>query len=157
MQFRVQRVLPYAPDALFDLVWDVKSYPSFVPWCKALRVLEQRPNRMRAEMLVGVKAMQEPFLSEVEASEDRRTITMRSIRGPFKLFRSEWQFAESAPQSPESLESLESGGTPGSLVDFSVDFRFRSRLFEKVLGMLFENLAEKTIHAFALEADRRLQ
>ena len=32
------RVVPYAPEQMFDLVADVRRYPEFLPWCKALRI-----------------------------------------------------------------------------------------------------------------------
>ena len=32
------KILPFAPQQLFDMVADVASYPEFLPWCKAARV-----------------------------------------------------------------------------------------------------------------------
>ena len=38
---RERRLMPYPADQLFDLVADVESYPKFLPWCTAARVISR--------------------------------------------------------------------------------------------------------------------
>ena len=32
------RTVPYLPQQMYEMVADVRRYPEFLPWCKALRV-----------------------------------------------------------------------------------------------------------------------
>jgi coenzyme Q-binding protein COQ10 len=56
------------------------------------------------------------------------------LEGPLKYLRNEWGFR------PD--------GNGGSLVDFCVDFAFRSRLFETLAGQMFDKALRKMINAF---------
>ena len=37
-----ERILPHSPEAIFNLVADVESYPDFLPWCTATRILKTK-------------------------------------------------------------------------------------------------------------------
>ena len=40
-----QRVLPYTPEQLFDLVADIERYPEFLPWCVGARIRKREADR----------------------------------------------------------------------------------------------------------------
>ena len=46
-----QRVLPYTPEQMFDLVADVKRYPEFLPWVIATRIQSDSETEMVADMV----------------------------------------------------------------------------------------------------------
>jgi coenzyme Q-binding protein COQ10 len=55
---------------LYNLVADVSSYPSFVPYCTGSRILEKRVDQdgvvtMDAELMVGFFAFKESYVSRV--------------------------------------------------------------------------------------------
>ncbi|WP_375595626.1 type II toxin-antitoxin system RatA family toxin [Algihabitans albus] len=130
-----QRVLPYQPQQLFDLVADVGSYPEFLPWCKAARVRkgEADDRQIVADLVVGFKMIRERFTSRVELQPDERTIRVQYVDGPFRYLNNTWQFIE----HPE-----------GCMIDFYVDFEFRSRMLQKMLQPLFNEAVRRMVAAF---------
>jgi coenzyme Q-binding protein COQ10 len=127
------RNLPYTPEQLFELVADVTSYPEFLPWVAAVRVRSDSEEEMVADMVVGFKALREKFTSKVHKHRPH-AIEVDYLEGPLKYLRNEWGFR------PD--------GNGGSLVDFCVDFAFRSRLFETLAGQMFDKALRKMINAF---------
>ena len=111
--------LPYTPEQLFTLVGDVGRYAEFLPWVVAVRVRSSTETETIADLVVGFTAFKERFTSKVTKQAPDR-ITVDYIEGPLKYLKNEWRF-EPAP-----------GG--GSNVYFSVDFAFKSRLFESWRG-----------------------
>src|SRR3546814_13259112 len=64
-----QRVLPYRPDQVFDLVADIERYPEFLPWCVAARVRSRQENEVVADLVIGFKMIRERF-----TSRDRKSV-----------------------------------------------------------------------------------
>ena len=131
------RQLPYTPEQMFDLVADVARYGEFLPWVSAVRVRSDSPTEMVADLMVGFKALREKFTSRVvKARPD--TLHVDYLDGPLKYLRNDWTFR------PD--------GKGGSLVDFSVEFEFKSRLFEMVAGQVFDKALRAMIGAFETRA-----
>ena len=131
------RHLPYTPEQLFDLVADVANYDEFLPWVVAVRVRSSSETETVADLIVGFNAFKERFTSRVK--KDRpEAIVVDYIEGPLKYLHNEWQFERSSD-----------GGTD---VHFSVDFAFKSRLFETIAGAMFDRALRRMIGAFEQRA-----
>ncbi|WP_022726995.1 type II toxin-antitoxin system RatA family toxin [Fodinicurvata sediminis] len=131
-----KRKVPYTPRQLFDLVADVKSYPEFLPWCLASRVKSQEGNVIYADLVIGFKMLRERFTSRVELHEEdaeNLTIDVSYVEGPFKYLNNHWKFI------PDE---------EGCLIDFYVDFEFRSRLLQRVMQPLFNEAVRRMVAAF---------
>jgi coenzyme Q-binding protein COQ10 len=131
------RHLPYTPDQLFDLVADVARYDEFLPWVVAVRIRSSSENETVADLVVGFNAFKERFTSRVVKERPSR-VCVDYIEGPLKYLHNEWRF-----------EQAEDGGTN---VYFSVDFAFRSRLFETLAGQMFDRALRRMIGAFETRA-----
>jgi coenzyme Q-binding protein COQ10 len=127
------RQLPYSPEQMFDLVADVGRYGEFLPWVSAIRVRSNSETRMVADMIVGFKGLRETFTSRVEKRRPEE-IHVDYLDGPLKYLHNDWRFR------PD-----DKGGT---LVDFSVDFAFKNRVFEMLAGQVFDRALRKMIGAF---------
>ncbi|WP_031550961.1 type II toxin-antitoxin system RatA family toxin [Parvularcula oceani] len=143
-QHHERRALPYSPEQMFDLVADVESYPRFIPWVEALRVLrsdvEDGQGTLTADMSVGYKMFRESFRSEVTLDRDAKTIGVNYIRGPLKSLTNDWRF--------EPAEG-------GCVVDFTITFSFRNRLMQMAANQLMEKGFMRLVGAFEAEARRR--
>src|SRR6266404_6263105 len=117
------RHLPYAPEQMFELVADVARYDEFLPWVVAVRVRSSSEKETVADLVVGFNAFKERFTSRVAKDAPSR-ICVDYVEGPLKYLHNEWEF-DRAPD----------GGTN---VRFSVDFAFKSRLFETLAGSMFD-------------------
>ena len=131
------RYLPYTPEQLFDLVADIGRYDEFLPWVVAVRIRSSSETETVADLVVGFSAFKERFTSRVK-KERPGLICVDYIEGPLKYLHNEWRFERAAD-----------GGTN---VHFSVDFAFRSRLFESLAGQMFDRVLRRMTGAFEQRA-----
>ncbi|MBI2236597.1 MAG: type II toxin-antitoxin system RatA family toxin [Magnetospirillum sp.] len=131
-----RRRLPYTPQQLYDLVADVERYPEFLPWCLAARIRRREGPVFFADLVIGFKMVRERFTSKVTLGEGR--VDVIYTEGPFHHLDNHWVF-EAAPD----------GGTD---IDFYVDFEFRSKLLQKLIGALFNEAVRLMVAAFEKRA-----
>jgi coenzyme Q-binding protein COQ10 len=131
------RHLPYSPEELFDLVADVARYDEFLPWVVAVRVRSSSPAETVADLVVGFSAFKERFTSRVVKQRPHK-ICVDYIEGPLKYLHNEWVF-EPAPDGGTNLK-------------FSVDFAFKSRIFETLAGQMFDRALRRMTGAFEQRA-----
>jgi coenzyme Q-binding protein COQ10 len=129
--------LPYTPEQLFDLVADVARYDEFLPWVVAVRIRSSSEQETVADLIVGFNAFKERFTSRVVKKQPSR-ICVDYVEGPLKYLHNEWKFDRAAD-----------GRTN---VCFSVDFAFRSRLFESLAGAMFDRALRRMTSAFEQRA-----
>ncbi len=128
-----QRILPYTPEQLFDLVAAVDKYPEFLPWCVGSRINSREGNIILADLVIGFKMFREKFTSRVTLDSENMRIDVEYMDGPFRYLNNHWIFED----HPE-----------GCNIDFFVDFEFRSMLLQKTIGMLFNEAVQRMIAAF---------
>lgn len=126
------KFLPYTPEQLFELVADVGNYDKFLPWVVAVRVRSSTETETIADLVVGFNAFKERFTSKVHKDRPSR-ICVDYIEGPLKFLHNEWKF------EPASN---------GTNVHFSVDFAFKSRIFESLAGQMFDRALRRMTNAF---------
>jgi coenzyme Q-binding protein COQ10 len=131
-----QRFLPYAPEKLYDLVADIEHYPAFLPWCVGARILSREDNVIYAEMMIGFKMIRETFTSKVTLHAPDR-VDVDYQKGPFKHLKNHWEFKF----HPD-----------GCLIDFYIDFEFRSRILRNLIEPLFNEAVRRMVSAFEVRA-----
>ena len=131
-------LLPHTARQMFDLVADVTSYPSFLPWCGEARVRDSSPEGMTATLTIAFKGLRQSFTTRNAHIEDQR-IGMYLVDGPFAMLTGEWSFT---PLSESACR-----------VDFQLDYRFSNSLLEKVVGSVFDPIAKSFVDAFVRRAD----
>jgi coenzyme Q-binding protein COQ10 len=122
---------------LFDMVADVASYDEFLPWVVAVRIRSSSEIETVADLVVGFNAFKERFTSRVVKERPDR-IFVDYVEGPLKYLHNEWKFERAA------------GG--GTNLGFSVDFAFKSRLFEALAGQMFDRALRRMTGAFEQRA-----
>jgi coenzyme Q-binding protein COQ10 len=132
-----ERLIPFSPEQMFALVADIEKYPEFLPWCVGTRIREREGNLILADMVIGYKMFRERFTSRVTLTPQTR-IDVAYTDGPFKYLNNHWQFLPAADGH--------------CLVDFYVDFEFRSRLLQKMIGVVFGEAVKIMVHAFERRA-----
>ena len=132
-----RRRLPYRAEQLYDLVADVERYPEFLPWCLGARIRDRNNNTITADLLIGFKMVRERFTSRV-VLEPPGVIDVSYAEGPFRYLTNHWSFE---PQ-PDG----------GCIIDFYVDFEFRSRMLQKIIEVLFNEAVKRMVSAFETRA-----
>ncbi len=135
------RILPYTPEQLFGLVVDIEQYPKFLPWCRAARVVERGTDSFIGELIVSFSHLTERYSSRVTPTPPTATsegrIEVELVQGPFTHLANHWRFVPH-PQGTE--------------IHFAVEFQFKSKLLDKLIGGMFTRASEKMIGAFMARA-----
>lgn len=144
-----EKLLPYSPQQMFDLVADVARYPEFLPWTAAARIRSRKPlaghadpdaEVMEADLVISFKLFRERFGSRVTLLPRQGQIVTQYLDGPLRDLTSVWHFGAG-----------ESG--PGSCkVTFDVDFEFRNPILGSVIGLVFGEAMTRVVRAFETRA-----
>lgn len=131
-RFVEDRTFNYTAKQMYDLVADVKEYPNFLPWCIGSRLYNKKENDFYADLIIGFRMFRERFTSHVTLSENQ--IDIDYVKGPLSHLHNLWQF-----------EDLEQGG---STLHFEVDFEFKNKIFQKMVGGLFTEAVHRMVTSF---------
>ena len=93
---------------------------------------------LTADMTAGYKAIREKFTSKVELFPPER-IKVTYLTGPMRTLHNDWRFIPNEDGS--------------CTVDFFIEFEFRSRLLEKLIGGVFDEIVKRMVSAFVIRAD----
>lgn len=132
-----RRNLPYTAEQLFDLVSDVERYPEFLPWCVSCKITRREDNVLYADLVIGYKLFRERFGSKVTLDRPG-SVHVEYLSGPMKYLSNHWRFI---------------GETDGSCtIDFYVDFEFKNPMFQKLMGVFFNEIVRRMVSAFESRA-----
>lgn len=143
-EFETSRTVKHPAGDMFDLVADVKSYPRFVPLCRALNIrrhdtLPDGREILIAEMTVAYKFIKESFTSRVILDRSNNTIHVTYLNGPFKEMNNKWTFV---PRDDSHCE-----------VHFFIKYEFASRSLAAMMGSVFDHAFRRFASAFEERAD----
>jgi coenzyme Q-binding protein COQ10 len=99
--------------------------------------LELGVTTIDAEAGVGISILRERFSTRVIRDPNNRKISVNLLSGPFKALKNEWLFRP----HPN-----------GTMVEFSIDFEFKSRLLDAFLAANMDRAIDKLIACFEARA-----
>jgi coenzyme Q-binding protein COQ10 len=136
-----KKILPYSPQQMYDLVADVARYPEFLPWCAAARIRSRRAQGeveiMEADLVISFKVFRERFGSRVTLYPQEMRIDTEYLDGPFRYLESNWRFHPA---------------DAGTEIEFFVDFEFRNKVLQGVIGLVFYDAMQRVVRAFERRA-----
>lgn len=142
--FETRHPVAHGADDMYALVANIEGYPKFLPLCEALSIVRRETvggkEVLTAKMEVGYKLIRERFTSRVTLDPATRSILVEYVDGPFQHLENRWCF-----------EPRTAGG---SEIDFFIAYKFRSRIFERLVGSLFDKAVRKYTDAFEARADQ---
>ena len=130
----------YTPAEMYDLVNDVRSYPSYIPMCSDVKLLAQSPESLKATITMAKGKIKLSFTTE-NTMEAGKSIRMRLVDGPFKRLNGVWRF--------------EPSGDMGCEATFRLDFEFANALLSMAFGGFFKEVTETMVDAFCRQAARK--
>lgn len=131
-------ILPYPAQAMYALVDDVESYPEFLPWCRAARVVARDGQLCRASLQVARGGFTGWFTTENTLDPPRR-IALKLVDGPFRTLEGAWSF-----------EPL---GEDACKVTLDLRFEFENRALDFMVGPLFQQIGDSLLDAFVRRAE----
>jgi coenzyme Q-binding protein COQ10 len=135
-----KKILHFSAEDMFDIVADVELYPDFLPWCRGARIKSRKDNVIIADLVIGFKGITERFTSKAVLDYDNSHIHVTYEDGPFKYLNNHWKIKYISDQECE--------------VDFYVDFEFRSRILQAMIGLVFEEAVKRMVAAFESRAEK---
>lgn len=131
-------LVPYPAQEMFDLVSDVGSYPRFLPWCGGASVELQDDGTRLAQVQIVFGGLRQSFTTRNRHNPGER-IDMSLHDGPFRSLTGAWVFL---PLNDRACK-----------VSFTLSYHFSTKLMEKLVGPVFEQITTSLIDAFVQRAD----
>lgn len=139
MEIVRQALVPHSPIDMYRLVHDVESYPDFLSWCAAARVLENTPEMQLARLWVRLGGVRRSFTTRNRLVPGER-LAMSLVEGPFTELNGEWTFT--------ALGHL------GSKVRLRLAFEMSDSLLSSAFRRGFAHVADRMVRDFCARADR---
>jgi len=118
---------------MFDLVNDIRSYPSFLHWCHGARIEREQGNTVEARLEIGIGGLHKSFRTRNTLLRPE-AIKIDLLAGPFRHLDGQWSFQD----LPEG----------GSEVSLRLDFEVASSPLGVIFSRVFEELARSQMNAF---------
>lgn len=131
-------LVPHSAKRMFDLVYDVGSYPKFLPWCAHGEVISETADQICGRIDVSRLGIHQTFSTCNRFERDRR-MDISLLDGPFRKLHGGWRFT---PLREDACK-----------VELELDFEFSGRLIDKAFGAVFNQIANSLVDAFCKRAD----
>ncbi len=131
-------LVEYPAETMFALVDDVARYPEFLPWCGGAEILSRDGPTVQAALLINYKGIKQRFSTRNRVSAPT-LIEITLVEGPFRHLDGRWSFTSLGPTACK--------------VEFGLHYEFANRLLEKLVGPVFNYVANSFIDAFVKRAE----
>lgn len=131
-------LVPYSDQQMFDLVSAVDLYPEFMPWCGGSEVHWQSDQGMQASVTISLAGIKQTFTT-LNRHERPERIGLELVDGPFSSLTGCWTFQALSDSACK--------------VVFTLQYEFSSRALEKLVGPIFNRIANSFIDCFSQRAD----
>jgi ribosome-associated toxin RatA of RatAB toxin-antitoxin module len=141
MAFSIHRsaLVLHSSERMFNLVNDVNAYPSFLPWCKEAKVIDQDDHQMVATLGLSKGALKHKFTTKNHLQAPNQ-ISIELVDGPFSRLKGNWQFV--------ALEQM------ACKVMLTLEFEFKTVMGKLALEQMFQQAANNLVDAFCARADQ---
>lgn len=135
----------YSPQEMYNLVTDVNSYPSFLPWCSSADILETTPEGVMARLGIGYAGIKQHFTTR-NHNVPGKSVTMDLVDGPFSALKGVWTFTALPPVPPQTEPPR------ACRIHFQISYAFSSRPLEFLIGPVFDRITKTFVDAFIKRA-----
>ena len=131
----VKRLIECNKKQLIDLVLDIESYPSFIPFCLDSKVYEKKEKEeiisIIADLTIGRGPFKATYKSDVKFYKNTDTIHVTNIEGPLKHLDNKWTFIEKNNCTEISFD-----------IDFEIENKFLNILMNKSFQYGLDKIAD---------------
>src|SRR5436190_964613 len=115
---------------MYVLVADIESYPKFLPWCGAARVLNREDNAVEAAITIAYRGVDKTFITR-NVLEPDKVMEIRLVEGPFRHLHGYWRFTALGAQACK--------------IELDLEFEVANRLMSMVLTPVFTTIAGQLV------------
>ena len=138
----VKRLIECNKGQLIDLVLDIESYPSFIPYCLNSKIYEKKEQKdiisIIADLTIGKGPFKAIYKSDVKYYKNTDTINVTNIGGPLKYLNNKWTFLE----KDNCTE-----------IFFDIDFEIENKFLNIVMSKSFQYGLNKIADSFQNRAN----
>ena len=138
----VKRLIECNKKQLIDLVLDIESYPSFIPFCLDSKVYEKKEKEeiisIIADLTIGRGPFKATYKSDVKFYKNTDTIHVTNIEGPLKHLDNKWTFIEKNNCTE---------------ISFDIDFEIENKFLNIVMSKSFQYGLDKIADSFQQRAN----
>ncbi len=142
MQLSHSVLVPYAVEAMFDLIEQAEAYPQFLPWCTGATILERSDDWVAARIDFCYMKVRFGFQTR-NAKRRPESLQVRLVEGPFRRFQGDWQ-----------LTRL---GEVGCRITFDVSYEIADGALDRLTAPAVEHVARTMVNAFVKRAEQTLE
>lgn len=128
----------YSAQRMYALVEDFAHYPEFLPWCESAHVDAREGNDVTATIHLNYRGVRQQF-STRNSQVPPVSISMKLVSGPFRALDGLWRFTALTEDACK--------------IEFSLEYQFSSTLLEKLVGPVFNHIANTFVEAFVTRAE----
>ena len=138
----VKRLIECNKTQLINLVLDIESYPSFIPYCIDSKVYEKKEKEniisIIADLTIGKGPFKATYKSDVKFYKSTDTIYVTNIEGPLKYLDNKWIFIE----KDNCTE-----------ISFDINFEIENKFLNIVMSKSFQYGLDKIADSFQERAN----
>src|SRR5262245_59734984 len=136
---RKQVLAGYPAERMYDLVDCVERYPEFLPWCGGTELRHRDGQITRATIHIDYRGIRQSFRTE-NRTHPAELIAIRLVSGRFRALDGTWRFTALA--------------TDSCRIDFQLHYEFSNKLLERLVGPVFNYIANSFVDAFLKRAEK---
>lgn len=131
-------VLNYSVEQMYALVERVEDYPRFLPWCGGTQVQRDSENRhVFATLTMQFGGLRHSFTTK-NIHVPPESIKLTLVRGPFRKLEGKWTFT---PVRENQCK-----------VELHLSYEFSSWLLSRIIGPVFDIIANNLVNSFCRRA-----
>jgi ribosome-associated toxin RatA of RatAB toxin-antitoxin module len=130
-------LVEFTAGQMFSLVDAVEDYPQFLPWCGGATLHHRDQEITRATIQIRYHGIRQSFTTE-NVKRAPREMLIRLVEGPFRSLDGSWRFGDLAGR--------------GCKIEFTLRYEFVSRILERLVGPVFQHIADTLVEAFVARA-----
>ena len=130
-------LIEQSAERMFELVDRCEDYPAFLPWCSRTEVKFRDAQKTHATLHINYHSVKSSFTTENDKVFPQ-SMSIRLVDGPFRRLEGSWQFKKL--------------GEGACKIEFRLHYEFSSKLFEKIIGPVFNHIANTFVDAFVRRA-----
>ena len=131
-------LLPYSARQMYDVVVDIPSYPGFLNWCDASKVIEETDESVVAKLVIAYTKLNFEFTTR-NINTPHESIRIELVDGPFTALNGEWTFAALSDEACK--------------VSLKMNFDFQRSLTKRMMAKVFTNIISAQLEAFQKRAE----
>lgn len=122
---------------MYELVDCCEDYPQFLPWCSKTEVKFRDEHKTVATLHINYHSVKSGFTTQNDKTFPS-SMKIQLVDGPFRRLEGAWVFKALAENACK--------------IEFQLHYEFSSKLFEKVIGPVFNHIASTFVDAFVRRA-----